>query len=177
MAEDKHGGKRGQTAESGNNQGGKGGNGFCRRGTNYDSGKLAGGGAGNKGGYGWNALNSLNGTIAKDNDAMNGENGTGGLLVIYAHSIYNNGIVASNGSKGGSVNTGDHNMNGGSSGGGAINIFYKNSFVGKDNCTAKGGEKVENGYGAGGAGGDGSITIGNISTGTFVENTENIKNE
>lgn len=58
---------------------------------------------------------------------------------------------------------------GGGSGGGSINIFYKGSIQ-------KGSLSVYGGSGGscyrgrhGGSGGAGSITIGNISTGTFVK--------
>lgn len=63
---------------------------------------------------------------------------------------------------------------GGGSGGGSINLFYNNSIT-KGTITATCGYGGTNGGGSwtykrvGGNGGAGSITIGNISTGTFVK--------
>ena len=58
---------------------------------------------------------------------------------------------------------------GGCSGGGSINIFYSDSYTKSDTAkiTTNGG--VETSGIRGGAGGTGSVTIGNISTGTFVK--------
>ena len=104
-----------------------------------------GGGAGNPGGSG-------------SRGGYAGETGTGGLLIIYSNTIINNGTINSNGSNGGYAS-----RDGGSSGGGSINLFYKET-TNKGNINANGGS-----IGNGGAGGAGSITIGNISTGTFVK--------
>lgn len=67
-------------------------------------------------------------------------------------------------------------MAGGSSGGGTINIFCKNS-VDKNKILANGGASI---YGAtnyvsnySGAGGKGAITIGDISTGTYKSSYKN----
>ncbi len=86
-------------------------------------------------------------------------NGTGGLLIIKADIINNLGRIKSNGSNG--ANT---SYSGGSSGGGSINIFYSNRATNKGLYDLKGGTTSN-----GGAGGNGTITIGNISTGTFVK--------
>ena len=104
------------------------------------------GGAGNKGGSG----------------KVYGNNGTGGLLIIYSENVINKYTIASNGSNGGYAETG-----GGSSGGGSINIFYKDKI-----SLLK--EIAIGGYATGktrvgGAGGNGTVTIGNIGTGTFVK--------
>ena len=109
-----------------------------------------GGGAGNPGGLG------------KTNSADNGKNGTGGLLIMYAKNIINNGSIDSKGSEAG-YGTNKWSA-GGSSGGGSINIFYTLNYSGNI-PSAEGGKAVEKG----GKGGDGSVTIGNIATGTFVE--------
>ena len=104
---------------------------------------LVAGGAGNPGGRGWTY----------------GENGTGGTLIIFSEEIINNGRINSEGSLGGAA----ARAGGGSSGGGTINIFYRNSFASKGNIFAKGGKQVLGGWGiAGGAGGDGTVTLGNI---------------
>lgn len=50
--------------------------------------------------------------------------GTGGLLIIYSQSFYNNGTISSNGSKGYDSKE-EQWAGGGGSGGGSINIFYK----------------------------------------------------
>lgn len=87
--------------------------------------------------------------------------GTGGLLLIYSNVFCNNGIVSSNGTVG--YGAGNYKRAGGSSGGGSINIFFKN-LENKGTMSATGNFKLY-----GGAGGEGSITIGNISTGTFAK--------
>ena len=78
----------------------------------------SGGGAGNPGGYG---AKFVSGWLSSSNK---GEDGTGGLLIIYSNNIENNGNITSNGSSGG-----NDRLGGGSSGGGTINIFYKNSYI------------------------------------------------
>lgn len=95
-----------------------------------------------------------------------GENGTGGLLVIYANQIDNNGNITANGCAGGEVTTNSNSASGGASGGGSINIFYNNTITGIEKITATGG--ISNSGGSkGGAGGTGSITVGSIATGNF----------
>ncbi|MCI9287308.1 MAG: hypothetical protein HFJ57_04995 [Clostridia bacterium] len=145
------------TAGSGSSTGGKGGNGTSA-GSNSTSG---GGGAGNPGGH-----------YGAQNSGTNGGTGTGGLLVVYGTEILNNGVMSSNGSNGGK----GHTSGGGGSGGGSINLFYKTDLE-KGTLTVSGGSSGSytgsnfwNSYRRnGGAGGAGSITIGNISTGTFVK--------
>lgn len=104
------------------------------------------GGAGNLGGSG----------------SPKGNNGTGGLLIIYSKNFANKYIIESNGASGGSSYSG-----GGSSGGGSINIFYKDK-ISLLKEIATGGSAVGTSI-KGGAGGNGTVTIGNISTGTFVK--------
>lgn len=114
------------------------------------------GGAGNPGGWSYRDYND--------------RNGTGGLLIMYANKIQNNGSILSEGIMGGRSNA-----SGGSSGGGSINLFYKDSFDNVNTISSNGGNVaigIDLGGGgnvSGGAGGDGSVTIGNISTGTFVK--------
>ena len=106
-------------------------------------------GAGNPGGIGGSAK---------------GENGTGGLLIIYTSNYTNNGVTLSKGSLGGIYSNGA-----GSSGGGSINIFYNNIFSSLGIVNADGGSIQSNG----GAGGNGTVTIGNIKSGTFIKDEEN----
>ncbi len=49
-------------------------------------------------------------------------------------------------------------------GGGSLNIFY-NELIQNNSCTATGGA----GANYGGSGGAGTVTVGNISSGTFVQ--------
>lgn len=50
-------------------------------------------------------------------------------------------------------------------GAGSINIFYRGSYQNTGSITATGVRRN-----AGGAGGNGSITVGSIATGSFVSN-------
>lgn len=140
------------TAKNGNINGGAGGNGVG----NYND--EAGGGAGNPGGTG-------------GADITKAENGTGGLLIIYANNIINNSIIEANGSNGG---TSSRNAGGGSSGGGSINIFYKDNYTENNgSITADGGIAMcATGY-KGGAGGTGSISVGQILNGTYTSTYTN----
>ena len=115
-------------------------------------------GAGNPGGFGMKSMTTY------FNSIFSGENGTGGLLIIYGENINNNNIIKSNGSNGGKATSNDNIASGGSSGAGSINIFYKDTIKGKENILVRGG-KMNNG----GAGGDGTVTIGKILNGTFVK--------
>ena len=58
----------------------------------------------------------------------------------------------------------NRNAPGGSSGGGSINIFYKDILSNNGNILANGGGDDNMPKG-----GDGSVTIGNISSGTFTK--------
>ena len=142
----------GYTSESGSVNGGKGG----RSKSSYAG--NAGSGAGNPGG-------------TDGNDGSKGSNGTGGLLIIYANSLINNSNIEANGSNGGN---GYKNAGGGSSGGGSINIFYKDNYT-KNNgsITVDGGIAMcPTGY-RGGAGGTGSISVGQILNGTYTSTYTN----
>lgn len=105
------------------------------------------------------------------NVGSKGSDGTGGLLIIYANNIINNSIIESNGSNGG---TGYKNAGGGSSGGGSINIFYKDNYTeNNSSITVNGGIAMcATGY-KGGAGGTGSISIGQILNGTYTSTYTN----
>lgn len=96
-----------------------------------------------------------------------GQNGTGGLLVIYANQIDNTGNITANGCAGGEVTTNGNSASGGASGGGSINIFYNNNITGIEKITAAGGISSSGGS-KGGVGGTGSITVGSIATGSFI---------
>lgn len=89
----------------------------------------------------------------------NGENGTGGLLIIYGNSIQNFGSINSNGT---GTTIHPSYATGGSSGGGSVNIFYKINYSNTGIVETTGGIA-----GNGGAGGTGSVTIGSILTGNF----------
>ncbi len=97
--------------------------------------------------------------------AGNPSYGTGGLLVIKAGIIKNMGTLSSHGA---SAHTAwdSRSVTGGGSGGGSINVFYETceNFI-PSSITVTGGAKTGN-Y-PGGAGGNGSITIGTIQDGTF----------
>lgn len=132
--------------------GGAGGNALTKR--NNSTTYTSGGGAGNPGGKG-----SLNNSLTS---SYRGQTGTGGLLIIYANNMKNEGTIKSNGSSGGGVRSG------GGSGGGSINIFYKNTYECiKGIYSNAGGPKT--GSTQGGAGGNGTTTIGSIATGTFTK--------
>lgn len=138
--------------ENGSDSGGKGGNGIS------DDHLGAGGGAGNPGGRGARGSGWDYG----------GTTGTGGLLILYANSIENNGSITSNGSNGGYGDCGG----GGGSGGGSINLFYRTNIT-TSVITANAGlggasNRSYSVYSKGGDGGAGCVTIGNISTRTFV---------
>lgn len=79
----------------------------------------------------------------------------GGLLALYANDLYNGGEISANGMNGGAARGG-----GGSSGGGSVNLFV-NTIEDKGKVTANGGEAV--GEVPGGAGGNGTVTIKQLS--------------
>ena len=134
--------------------GGAGGNAFAARKSSSWAARYAGGGAGNTAGIGKYTASGT--TVAGNNTSYSGKNGTGGLLILYADTLYNNGTISSNGSLGGSGRAG-----GGSSGGGSINIFARiiteNGTQIANGGTATGGTK-------GGAGGNGSVTVNELGS-------------
>jgi hypothetical protein len=85
------------------------------------------GGAGNPG-----QANYDNGS-----SSIHGQDGTGGLLIIIAKSIINNGSIVSNGSNGG---LGPYP--GGGSGGGSIQLFYRDKFKQGNISVAGGGPGI-----------------------------------
>jgi len=108
-----------------------------------------GGGAGNPGGTG------ANGGAA-------GGAGTGGLLIIKAYDVINNGTISSNGTAGG----GAYRTGGGGSGGGSVNVFYVNNItIGTMTATGgTGGIASRSGEDSnGGNGGAGTVTRTKIS--------------
>ena len=141
--------------------GGYGGQGFV-------SGNGRGGsGAGNPGG-----------TCFKETNCSTGQNGTGGLLIIYANKYENKGTINAKGYNGGSGTLG-----GGSSGGGSINIFTNQNII-DDN---KGIVNISGGAAVGiisesGSGGNGTITYTQLQPVTITSNysypiISTIKNE
>lgn len=79
-------------------------------------------------------------------------------MIIYTNKIINNnGIIESNG-----INGGKKWLHGGASGGGSVNVFY-NSSENDIVPTAEGGK----GNG-GGNGGNGSVSVGKIEDGTYI---------
>lgn len=151
------------TPSNGSSSGGPGGSGAAHSEYMF---RRAGGGAGNPGGYG-GAQGSGN------QEYLKGENGTGGLLIIYANEIINNGIIESNGSKGkiySDQSQSQQGIGGGSSGAGSINIFYKNRIVQNRIIRANGGEAASDSYvgNKGARGGNGSIFIGSVLSGSYI---------
>lgn len=165
-------GSVGNIATNGSSNGALGGTAICARRASSHSTVYSGGGAGNNGGLGCEVKDSdLNGTYTS---AYKGEDGTGGLLIIFTKELQNNGKIEANGCNGGQSMDYDHSTSGGSSGGGSINIFYTKCNI-KGEIEAIGGEGIKN-YTSydkatvySGRGGNGSITMGTISEGTFKE--------
>ena len=143
-----------QYANDAEPNGGAGGDGIGLRYSSSWISRYGGGGAGNTGGIGkYTFSGAKQGT---DNVAYSGENGTGGLLIIYADTLYSSGTISSQGSKGGNARAG-----GGSSGGGSVNIFAR--IVAENGTqTAEGG--IAAGSAKGGAGGNGSVTVNELGS-------------
>lgn len=156
-------------AGNGSSNGGAGGAGNSCPYNGYSAAEfIGGGGAGNSGGHGsYSVHNAASGYILNAiNDTYKGQDGTGGLLMIYANDIQNNGSINSNGSQGGGGAAA-----GGSSGGGSINIFYNNNYSSNVTATVEaiGGASVTGWRGQSGAGGAGTVTVCKIKTGTCVK--------
>ena len=142
----------------------------------------AGSSSGGAGGAGWSNGNTCavvggagnpNPGISKTasgDSKTNGASGSGGLLVIYANEFINgsSGTVYAKGAAAGVVTHSSKKYAGGSSGGGSINIFYVNGYTNNNASStalsAAGGVRSN-----GGSGGNGTVTIGSIETGTFVK--------
>jgi len=145
------GGGNGSARSSAEAYGGAGGNG-----TTNSSAKPSGG-AGNPGGTG------------ADNNP--GQNGTGGLLVIYSNIFVNNSTIEANGSNAGDKR--QYSSSGGGSGAGSINIFA-NTITSNGTLTANGGTGPgPSATFTGGTGGTGTINVGTISTGSYVSTYKN----
>ena len=123
------------------------------------------------GGAGNNAGKSAYSTGRTDGNTQNtqAESGTGGLLIIYADTISNNGNITANGSNVNGKKYSDENRHagGGASGAGSINIFF-NNIRKTGSITATGGisslDTSGINYSAiGGSGGNGSISLYSIS--------------
>jgi hypothetical protein len=127
---------------------GPGGDGYGARWSSSWYNRNGGGGAGNPGGRGRYASGW--------STDLDGESGTGGLLIIYSSIINGNGLYTADGSQGGGGNKG-----GGGSGGGSINIFTGQNIVTQLQLVSsvKGGTSKSNG----GTGGDGTLSIDNFS--------------
>ncbi len=154
---------------NGSNDGSEGGNLNSSNKTNTNFGSGAGNPAGQTGIY--------------------GQNGTGGLLTIYANEYENKGTLNANGYLGGKGNL----YAGGSSGGGTINIFTNQNIDLKNpksitdlydltlgNVSVQGGPRIEttpNGYYYSGSGGLGTINIGKIVSGRYIDYRKYLETE
>lgn len=118
--------------------------------------RFVGGGAGNPGGKGYKEGTAY--------PTLDGENGTGGLLIIYGNSVINNGMLSSKGSSSKTITTGSNQSfrGGGSSGGGSINVFYRDNIEPGNISVVSG-----TAYSYGGKGGNGTFNIGKIVDGTY----------
>ena len=136
---------------------GPGGRGNSFSGSGSASNYSAGGGAGNPGGYSEKAKNQI---------TERATTGTGGLLMIYAEIFNNQYSISSEGKNGAGTYSGYSYAAGGSSGGGSINIFYKN-LIQKGFTSSRGGNSVsgwqESNSMHSGAGGNGTITFTEIN--------------
>ena len=138
--------------------GGAGGPGTGYRGSSGWAGRGAGGGTGNTGGLGASNYYS-GGTYQCGNyEGNKGNDGTGGLLLIYSNKLENNSIISADGIKSSTPDQG-HFPAGGASGGGSVNIFTE-YMTGEGVVTAKGGASAQ----YSGKGGEGSFSIAKIGS-------------
>ena len=108
---------------------------------------------GRNGGGFWNGSSVYN---------TNRPSGTGGLLTLYADTLYNNGTISSNGVNNVAYSYGNWTVGGGASGGGSVNIFARIiKEIGVQ--TANGGISTGATF-AGGSGGTGSVTVNEIGS-------------
>ena len=123
------------------------------------AGRSSGGGTGNPGGDG--AIHT-SGSLSNEGNApqYKGNDGTGGLLILFASKYNNQGKIEANGVD----STNSHDVEGGASGGGSINIFYY-QLINNTSCLAEGGKTSNHG----GEGGNGSVAMGTIESGSYVE--------
>lgn len=94
--------------------------------------------------------------------------GTGGLLITYSNTINNNGNIVANG-----ITALKIDEPGGSSGGGTVNIFYRDSYINNGLIEAKKGETTIGRLLKGGAGGNGSVSVGQLLNGTYTSTYTN----
>ena len=154
-------------------------------GTSYSGGSGSGvdghaqpnGGAGGTGTYGGSGAGNPGGSGVTGE--AKGQNGTGGLLTIYANEYENKGTISAKGSNGGKASE----SSGASSGGGSINIFTnQNTGINqlgiitntrydeiKGITNNVGGERISSRSYAGGAGGNGTLNIGEIRDGQYYD--------
>ena len=152
--------------------GGTGGGAGSKAGSGY-AGATNGGAGGNGNGWGGGGAGNPGGQKGSAKGTQPGSNGTGGLLIIFANLLANNGNILSYGSSGGAGSDSGAACGGGS-GGGSINIFTTGSQQNQNYGTvsADGGSGLTYNYG-GGTGGTGSIAEGQIINGQYVDNYHN----
>ena len=138
---------------------GEGGNGRAYRSEPSWAARYAGGGTGNPGGAGGKNTSGSRDNIGNE-ITFKGNDGTGGLLVIWSSIFNNNGLISSTGI----ASTTAVTPSGGASGGGSVNVFC-NSLKNIGEYDVSGGAS-EN---YGGAGGNGTVTIGTMVEGNFVK--------
>ena len=148
-----------------------GGNGYA-----YDAGSntyyFAGGGAGITGGT------SSYCRLGSSNTETKAQNGTGGLLILYANSLENDGTISSNGLNGAGASCylpGSYRgaVGGGGSGGGSVNVFYnKTKNVGQVIANGGNGGIVTKCTNSNMGNYDGSVTIINLSAELNYEEKE-----
>ena len=147
--------------------GGAGGYGAVRTDTSANS-VYASGGAGNLAGKAAYRTSSGN-SYANQANSYSG-NGTGGLLTIYAETLYNKGTISSNGSNvaGKRYSKVTRYAGGGASGGGSVNLFVVNT-ISKGTIQANAGTSTLNTSGltyhqTGSNGGAGTATYTTVGT-------------
>ncbi len=116
--------------------GGAGGNARAYRGNTSWAARSASGGTGNNGGLGKQTASKQ--TEGGNLATANGTNGTGGLLIIYADHLNNNGEITANGVAANTYGVARWFF----SDGGSLNIFA-NAINGKEKMTANGGQISE----------------------------------
>lgn len=89
-----------------------------------------------------------------------GNNGTGGLLIVFGKNITGSGSFIAKGTDGKNLRYAGY---GGGSGGGSINVFYETADLSNITFNSKGGAINAQ---------DGSTSKGSIATGTYVESSE-----
>lgn len=162
------GGKGGDgTSFSGGPSGGSGQHSSATDGSN--TGGAAGIGGKTPNDSNWSTSGTGNPGAAGGSYCQAGLDGTGGLLIIFSNIITGSGQFQANGTKG--QNGKNNYANGSGSGGGSLNIFYCNN---QSNCTyhadggAAGTGGSNNGRSAAAKGGNGSVTLTEVSSKYFL---------